>query len=161
MHFFTPEASSTPSGKLDTSVWAVQEFTGIGITLLLPPNWQLNPQPDAFAMAPRDNPIPTWIVLRGLPDLPANEPAALSETIKSGFQDQGVSYKEIISEDFNGLASVIVKGRPGICQDIYVPAFGLVHQISVHADVCSQDGSIVNEEAKAILDSIRFIEATQ
>jgi hypothetical protein len=111
-------------------------------------------------MAPRDNPIPTWIVLRGLPDLPASDPASLTEAIKSNFQDQGISYGEIVSEDFNGLISVMVKGRPGFCRDIYVPAFGLVHQIAIHADLCSPDGSIVNEEAKAVLDSIRFSEAT-
>ena len=161
MHFFAPGFSSTPSGRVDTSEWAVQEFTGIGITLLMPPNWQLNPQSDAFAMAPRDNPIPTWIALRGLPDLPASDLASLTEAIKSRIQEQGVPYGEITSRDFNGLMSVIVKGKPGLCQDIYVPAFDLVHQIAVHADLCSQDGSLVDDEAKAILDSIRFIEATQ
>ena len=161
MHFFAPEVDSTPSGNLDTSVWAVQEFTGIGITLLLPPNWQLNPQPDAFAMAPRDNPIPTWIVLRGFPDLPASNLAFLTDAIKARFQQRGVIIGEITSKEFNGQMSVIVTGVTGLCQDIYVPAFGLVHQIAVNADLCSQDGTLVNDEAKAILDSIQFTEATQ
>jgi hypothetical protein len=161
MHFFTPEAAPTASGGLDTSVWAVTEFSGLGIRFLLPPDWQVNSLPDAFALSPREHNILDWIVMRTHPDLPTDDQATLVEALRVGFQERGVEYANLLSRDFNGFQAVSVMGELGWCQDHYIVAFGLVHQIAVHPTACGDDGVLVDEVVQAILDSINFSEATQ
>jgi hypothetical protein len=161
LRFFTPESPSASTGALDTSVWAVTEFTGLGMRFLLPPDWQVNPLPDAFALAPREHSVTDWIVLRTYPDLPAGEIATLVEALKTRFQDQGVAYNNLLTRDFNGIQALSVMGEVGLCQDHYVPAFGLVHQIAVHPSLCNESGEITDEVTRAILDTISFFEATQ
>jgi hypothetical protein len=99
--------------------------------------------------------------MRTHPDLPTDDQATLVEALRVGFQERGVEYANLLSRDFNGFQAVSVMGELGWCQDHYIVAFGLVHQIAVHPTACGDDGVLVDEVVQAILDSINFSEATQ
>jgi hypothetical protein len=159
LHFFPPGATQATTNGVDTSDWAKQEFPGFGMRLLVPPLWQVNPQPDGFALAPRGNAVPTWIMLRSFPKLPAGDLNQLSDALKTNFQQHGISFGDIASQTFNNLPALMVKQETGLCQDIYIPAFDLVHQIAIHPDLCDPQGNITLDEAKAILESIEFYQA--
>ncbi len=142
LHFFTPESTSSATDGLDTSGWAVTEFTGFGMRILLPPEWEAVSLADAFALAPRDNTVQDWIILRTHPELLATEPATLTKALSEQFLEQGVAYNNFLAKDFNGIPAVSVMGEVGLCQDIYVPAYDLVHQIAVNPILCSESGAI-------------------
>ena len=161
LHYFPPEVASTAPSGLDTSMWAKQDLSGLGIGFLLPQEWELTSSLDAFDLAPRGKYTPSWIVIRTLPDLPANDLALLKSAILQRFQEGSITYGEINQGAFNGLDAIQVTGRPDLCLDTYVPAYGLVHEISVHPDLCDASSEITNDEARAILDSMHFFQAVE
>jgi hypothetical protein len=128
---------------------------------LIPQEWEMTSTLDSFILAPRKNYTPNWIGIRVLTDLPANDATLLSDAIKIRFQEQSIAFGEIRSRVFNGLDAVEVTGRPDMCRDLYVPAYGVVHEISLHPDLCNESGEVINEEAITILDSMRFFQAVE
>jgi hypothetical protein len=161
LFFFPPEAAPLASGAPDTSVWSVQELTGLGISLLLPQYWQVNGLPDAYGLAPKDEVNSNWILLRTLPDFPTSDLAALRAAIQASLEEHAIQFSEISAVEFNGVAGLEVKGRLDWCKDMYLPAFGIVHQIGIHPDLCGSDGSYINEDAKAVLNSMKFFQAIE
>jgi hypothetical protein len=161
LHFFPPEAAGAPARGTDTSVWAEQELTGLGMGFLIPQEWEMTSTLDSFILAPRKNYTPNWIGIRVIPDLPVDDVAQLSDAIETRFEEQSITFGEIRSRIFNGLDAVEVSGRPDVCLNLYVPAYGLVHEISLHPDLCNENGEVINEEAITILDSMRFFQAIE
>jgi hypothetical protein len=159
LHFLDPALSAAASSS--TAGWSVENYTDLGMKFLLPPRWQAYPIPGGYNFTPGGSAAAPGIILRALDKLPANDPAALGAALEAQFQEQGVSAVEITPYIFHEITGVRASGLPEQCLNLTLPVEGLARQVIVHSRLCAADGSLADQEAQGILDSLEFFQAVQ
>ena len=135
LQFFPPEAADPTPEPVDTRDWIWQEYNELGYRLKLPPDWEVTRGQARLQFAPPGAAEP-WLELTHAPELPGGDLTELTNQLTTTFQDQGEPETEIRDTSLHNIAGVSFLGRPGQCQDTYLPAYETVYRVILLPGSC-------------------------
>lgn len=155
MRFFPPQIEVVEDDTpIDTSTWSEVAFAGSGISLLLPPEWEVvSTAEQAGLRPPAAN--SDLLTFRTLTDLPSEDATAMLNAITTRLMEAGANEPVIEPIVMNRIEGYSLRGDPEVCQTIYIPAFELVHEINVAQNACTPTGVPI-PVVQTIVDSVRF-----
>lgn len=155
-----PPLSSTPISLADvSSEWNLYDFPDLGISLSMPSDWEVLRYPESYFFAPIDT-LPIELTIGFKANTPV-ELASMTEALTEELQNLtpfDFYTMPITVADFEGMAFWNLS--PDSCVDIYVPAHGVVHQISFYSTFCNEAHDQLNEVGQRVLSSIELYPPT-
>jgi hypothetical protein len=159
--------SSTISSPVDTSSWVSHRITDIGVELLLPPGWKTLRGEGFYFARPAsvqseiDSAAFALVLGYRRDDLPQALPA-LTEILAPRLGENEPNPLTTQPVTLGGHAGIAFLGFQNLCMEIFVPAEGIIHQVTVASYFCEGEPGkrYLTPEGQTVLDSIQFFPPT-